>query len=153
MVCARNTWVLHWLSHTIGYMCYLCIADVCTGYSIDGISGCWKINKGMQHICICTSLNCFTTPKSCVYYYRYCLCLIWQNVLSDHTKKTYLGGVWWNWEENLSFCYFWSLSHKTRYVTSIYNCEFIGRIFSFHPWLSWWHHLLYMLMCCPTKRC
>ena len=36
--------MLHWLSHTTGSVCYLCIADVFNGYSTVGISGYWETN-------------------------------------------------------------------------------------------------------------
>ena len=47
MVCERNTGVLHWLSYTTGSMCYHCISDMYTPYSILGLSGHWKTNGTM----------------------------------------------------------------------------------------------------------
>ena len=44
MVCERNNGVLHWLSHTAGSMCYHCISDMYTPYSILGLSGHWNTN-------------------------------------------------------------------------------------------------------------
>ena len=44
MVCERNTGVLHWLSYATGSLCYHCISDMYTPYSILGLSGHWKTN-------------------------------------------------------------------------------------------------------------
>ena len=52
MVCERNTGVLHWLSYTTGSMCCHCISDMCTPYSILGLSGHWKTNGTVIYICI-----------------------------------------------------------------------------------------------------
>ena len=36
--------MLHWLSYATGSVCCVCVSDVCTGYSMGGISGYWKTN-------------------------------------------------------------------------------------------------------------
>ena len=63
MVCERNTGVLHWLSYTTGSMCYHCISDMFTSYSILGLSGHWKTNSKVVAIymycmlCICVAIE------------------------------------------------------------------------------------------------
>ena len=94
MVCERNTGVLHWLSYTTGSMCYHCIGDMYTPYSILGLSGHWKTNgKVVANIdCIYIAMYCTTIIHLCCYR-NHIQCVNLQNIFNTHLKKTFHGGA------------------------------------------------------------
>ena len=59
MVYQGNTGVLHWSSYTTGCMCYHCVSDMCTTYSIFGLSGYWKTNGTVVVFVICVVVLLF----------------------------------------------------------------------------------------------
>ena len=69
------------------------------------LMGLVAVDKLTKVYCSC-SYECIDWFTSNGVFTRDYLWIIWQSVLSDHIKRTCLGGVWWNWEENFSFCYF-----------------------------------------------
>ena len=81
-----NTGVLHWLSYTTGSMCYHCISDMCTPYSIFGLSSYWKTEGKI----VALNIILIYVPVLC------CQRPYWVGKLTKHLQCSFKENLpWW----------------------------------------------------------